>query len=123
MDAAAGWTMTPIELLQFLVRIDGSSMKADILQSDSINEMIRPTALSFYSYAKGWQVTYSTTCMSLNILRLAELQSTGIIYQLPTIIILVHLPAAKQCFLDVVNGHLQCALTSEVHAKINTQQC
>ena len=57
LDAHGGWISSATDLARFLVRIDGFTTKADILQSSTITTMITPPASS--SYACGWLVNAS----------------------------------------------------------------
>jgi len=57
MDSQGGWVATPVELLKFLVRVDGRNGKSDILQAASVDAMVNsPSVAPFYSH--GWIVTY-----------------------------------------------------------------
>ncbi len=56
MDAHGGWIASPIDLLRFINRVDRFNTVPDILSNASIDEMIRPTAVSGNNYAKGWMV-------------------------------------------------------------------
>lgn len=56
MDAHGGWIATPIDLVRFLARVDRFNTVPDILSTGSIDNMIKPTALSSNGYAKGWAV-------------------------------------------------------------------
>jgi len=55
MDAHGGWIATPIDLLRFLVRVDGFGGKADVLAPSSERELFegeRPRR----RYGKGWML-------------------------------------------------------------------
>lgn len=59
MDAHGGWIATPIDLMRFLVSVDGFPSKVDILSANSIRTMLTPTTAlqpngNPVNYAKGW---------------------------------------------------------------------
>jgi CubicO group peptidase (beta-lactamase class C family) len=61
MDAHGGWLASATDLLKFLVRIDGRTRKADILEASTVQTMIARPDLSDWSgaatyYALGWQI-------------------------------------------------------------------
>jgi CubicO group peptidase (beta-lactamase class C family) len=55
MDAHGGWIASATDLARILVRVDGSSKKADILSSSAIKTMTTASAANA-SYADGWSV-------------------------------------------------------------------
>jgi hypothetical protein len=55
MDSHGGWIARPVDLLRFLVRVDGFATKPDILQPATIAAMTRPSSVN-KGYAKGWFV-------------------------------------------------------------------
>jgi len=55
MDSHGGWLATPIDLLKVLVRVDGLSVKPDILKAATLTTMFTGSSVN-PSYAKGWQV-------------------------------------------------------------------
>lgn len=59
MDAHGGWIASATDVVRFLVRVDGSSNKPDILTPASISTMMTPTTATTAGgvttgYAKGW---------------------------------------------------------------------
>lgn len=54
MDSHGGWIASATDLARFLVRVDGFSTKADILQPSTITTMVTPSAVA--NYACGWAV-------------------------------------------------------------------
>lgn len=54
MDANGGWIATATDLVKLLVRVDGFSTKADILNAASITTMTTPSSIT--NYALGWNV-------------------------------------------------------------------
>ena len=55
MDAHGGWIASAIDLLRFMVHVDGFSTKPDFLNQTSIQTMTAPSSANKY-YAKGWSV-------------------------------------------------------------------
>jgi CubicO group peptidase (beta-lactamase class C family) len=55
MDAHGGWIGTPSELLQFVMRVDGSASPVDILQAATVTAMTTPSVAN-PGYARGWAV-------------------------------------------------------------------
>ena len=55
MDSHGGWLATATDLVRFLTRVDGFSVRRDILSRTSIREMTTPPAVS-PNYAHGWNV-------------------------------------------------------------------
>ena len=55
MDSHGGWIASPIDLLRFMVHVDGFSTVPDRLTPSSIKAMTTPTTLIQF-YAKGWSV-------------------------------------------------------------------
>ncbi|MEO1448965.1 MAG: serine hydrolase [Bacteroidota bacterium] len=55
MDAHGGWIATARDLVRLLLAVDGFTSKPDILNTNTINTMISPSA-QFGNYAKGWLV-------------------------------------------------------------------
>jgi len=53
MDAHGGWIARPIDLLLFMRRIDGNAANADLLTTDSWNQMQTTSMASTNSYALG----------------------------------------------------------------------
>jgi len=58
MDSHGGWIATPVDLVRFLLHVDGFSMPKDILQSGSIKSMLQPSTVH-PNYSKGWSVNHS----------------------------------------------------------------
>jgi CubicO group peptidase (beta-lactamase class C family) len=60
MDAHGGWIASAIDLVRFLVRVDGFPTPPDILTSSSLQTMLTPTTATMppnsSPYAKGWAV-------------------------------------------------------------------
>ncbi len=56
MDSHGGWIATPIDLLRFLVRVDGFNKKPPLLSAATIKTMFTPPSVH-PSYAKGWSIT------------------------------------------------------------------
>jgi CubicO group peptidase (beta-lactamase class C family) len=52
MDSHGGWIATPIDLARFIVRVDGSAAKPDILTAADITTLVTPSAVN--SYGMGW---------------------------------------------------------------------
>jgi len=55
MDSHGGWIASSVDLMRFMVHVDGETSKKDILKSSTINTMATSSSLS--SYAKGWTVS------------------------------------------------------------------
>ena len=55
MDSHGGWSASSVDLMRFMVHVDGETSKKDILKSSTINTMATSSSLS--SYAKGWTVS------------------------------------------------------------------
>lgn len=55
MDSHGGWIASSVDLMKFMVRVDGQSSKKDILKSSTVNTMATKSTVS--SYAKGWSVS------------------------------------------------------------------
>ena len=55
MDAHGGWIASSIDLLRFLVKVDGFATPADIISSTSFTTMTTPCSVD-NGYAKGWAV-------------------------------------------------------------------
>jgi CubicO group peptidase (beta-lactamase class C family) len=55
MDSHGGWIASSVDLMRFMVRVDGDSSKKDILKSGTINTMATKSSVS--GYAKGWSVS------------------------------------------------------------------
>jgi CubicO group peptidase (beta-lactamase class C family) len=60
MDAHGGWIARPIDLLRFLMRVDGFANPADILQAATVTTMTTPSAAN-PGYARGWAVNSAGT--------------------------------------------------------------
>src|SRR5262249_2387157 len=58
MAAPGGWLATPIDLLSFMVRVDGFGAKPDILTAETIKTMTTGSTAN-KGYAKGWGVNTS----------------------------------------------------------------
>ncbi|MBL4662942.1 MAG: beta-lactamase family protein, partial [Flavobacteriaceae bacterium] len=55
MDGHGGWVATARDMVRLLVAVDGFTTKPDIININSINTMVTPSANNA-SYAKGWSV-------------------------------------------------------------------
>lgn len=55
MDAHGGWIASSVDLMKFLVHINGVSEKSDILSDKSIRRMTEPSPVN-NNYALGWAV-------------------------------------------------------------------
>lgn len=55
MDSHGGWIASSVDLMKFMVRVDGQSSKKDILKSSTIKTMTTKSSVS--NYAKGWSVS------------------------------------------------------------------
>lgn len=60
MDAHGGWAGNPVDLLRFMVRVDGFNTKPDILQAGTITTMTTGSTANG-GYAKGWGVNSGGT--------------------------------------------------------------
>ena len=60
MDAHGGWIARPIDLLQFLMRVDGFANPMDVLQAGTVTAMTTPSAAN-PGYARGWAVNNAGT--------------------------------------------------------------
>lgn len=60
MDAHGGWAGNPVDLLRFMVRVDGFNTKPDILQAGTITTMTTGSTANG-GYAKGWGVNSNGT--------------------------------------------------------------
>jgi CubicO group peptidase (beta-lactamase class C family) len=58
MDAHGGWAANAIDLLRFMVRVDGFATKPDILKPETIKVMTTGSSANA-SYAKGWSINTS----------------------------------------------------------------
>ncbi|MCI0336676.1 MAG: serine hydrolase [Acidobacteria bacterium] len=58
MDAHGGWLANPIDLLRFMVRVDGFPTKPDILKPGTVTLMTTGSTAN-KSYAKGWGINLS----------------------------------------------------------------
>ncbi|WP_420571576.1 serine hydrolase [Kordia sp.] len=56
MDSHGGWIASSVDLLRFMVRVDGQSSKKDILKSSTIKIMTTGSSANS-KYAKGWSVS------------------------------------------------------------------
>ncbi len=59
MDSHGGWIASSVDLLKFMVRVDGQNSKKDILKSSTINTMTTGSSANS-KYAKGWSVSGKT---------------------------------------------------------------
>ena len=59
MDAHGGWAGNPVDLLRFMVRVDGFNTKPDMLQAGTIATMTTGSTANS-GYAKGWGVNGTT---------------------------------------------------------------
>lgn len=55
MDSFGGWITSPINLLKFMVQVDGFSSVSDFLLPETITEMTTPSAVNSYK-GLGWSV-------------------------------------------------------------------
>ncbi|WP_452225663.1 serine hydrolase [Lacinutrix chionoecetis] len=62
MDAHGGWIGSAIDLMRFMVRVDGQSSKKDIIKDSSFVAMT--TSSLGNGYAKGWGVNSNASIMS-----------------------------------------------------------
>lgn len=58
MDAHGGWTASALDMMRFLVRVDGFGTKPDIISAATFKTMTTPCAVD-NTYAKGWSVNGS----------------------------------------------------------------
>lgn len=56
MDAHGGWTASALDMMRFIVRVDGSNTKPDIISASSFTTMTTPCSVD-NSYAKGWSIS------------------------------------------------------------------
>jgi CubicO group peptidase (beta-lactamase class C family) len=56
MDSHGGWIASSVDLMKFMVRVDGQNSKKDILKSSTIKTMTTGSSVR-PSYAKGWTVS------------------------------------------------------------------
>lgn len=62
MDAHGGWIASSVDLMRFMVRVDGQPSKKDIIKASTFNTMT--TSSLNNGYAKGWGVNGSASRMS-----------------------------------------------------------
>lgn len=62
MDAHGGWIASSVDLMRFMVRVDGQASKKDIIKMSTFNAMT--TSSLNNGYAKGWGVNGSASRMS-----------------------------------------------------------
>lgn len=62
MDAHGGWIGSSVDLMRFIVRVDGQTSKKDIIKSSTFDSMTTSTLNN--GYAKGWSVNGSASRMS-----------------------------------------------------------
>lgn len=62
MDAHGGWIASSVDLMRFMVRVDGQVSKKDIIKGSTFNLMTNSTLNN--GYAKGWSVNGSASRMS-----------------------------------------------------------
>ncbi|WP_298419396.1 serine hydrolase [uncultured Kordia sp.] len=55
MDSHGGWIASSVDLMRFMVRVDGQNSKKDILKSSTVKTMTTKSSVS--GYAKGWSVS------------------------------------------------------------------
>ncbi|MEM6684189.1 MAG: serine hydrolase [Bacteroidota bacterium] len=55
MDSHGGWIASAVDMMKFMVRVDGQSSKKDILKSSTITTMATGSSANA-GYAKGWAV-------------------------------------------------------------------
>ena len=58
MDAHGGWTASALDMMRFIVRVDGANNKSDIISASSFTTMTTPCAVD-NSYGKGWSINGS----------------------------------------------------------------
>ena len=73
MDSHGGWVATPTDLVKFVLHYDGFPRPADRLTSESIRNMVQPSAAN-ENYAKGWSVNQAN-----NWWHMGSLPGTGTI--------------------------------------------
>ncbi|MBV6429512.1 MAG: D-aminopeptidase [Haliscomenobacter sp.] len=56
MDAHGGWIASPVDLMRFLVKVDGFNTKPDILSAPTFTTMMTGSSANA-GYGKGWSVT------------------------------------------------------------------
>jgi CubicO group peptidase (beta-lactamase class C family) len=62
MDAHGGWIASSVDLMRFMVRVDGQASKKDIIKASTFSVMT--TSSLNNGYAKGWSVNGSASRMS-----------------------------------------------------------
>ncbi len=62
MDAHGGWIASSVDLMRFMVRVDGQASKKDIIKASTFKTMT--TSSLNNGYAKGWGVNSSASTMS-----------------------------------------------------------
>jgi CubicO group peptidase (beta-lactamase class C family) len=60
MDAHGGWLASPVDLLRFVLRVDGFPVPPDVLQPATVTAMTTPSAAN-PGYARGWAVNAAGT--------------------------------------------------------------
>jgi CubicO group peptidase (beta-lactamase class C family) len=55
MDSHGGWLASPIDVVRFLVHVDGQPLKQDILSPATLNTMFSPSTTEGF-YGKGWRI-------------------------------------------------------------------
>lgn len=63
MDSHGGWIASSVDLMRFMVRVDGQSSKKDILKASTFKTMTTASSVNS-GYAKGWGVNSTATLMS-----------------------------------------------------------
>jgi len=63
MDSHGGWIASSVDLMRFIVRVDGQPSKKDILKKSTFNTMIKGSSVNA-GYAKGWGVNSNGSVMS-----------------------------------------------------------
>ena len=63
MDSHGGWIASSVDLLRFMVRVDGQNSKKDILKANTFKTMTTGSSANS-GYAKGWGVNSTATVMS-----------------------------------------------------------
>ncbi|MEM6720544.1 MAG: serine hydrolase [Bacteroidota bacterium] len=56
MDSHGGWIASAVDMMKFMVRVDGQSSKKDILKKTTISTMTKGSSVNG-GYAKGWSVS------------------------------------------------------------------
>ncbi|WP_160130532.1 serine hydrolase [Kordia antarctica] len=59
MDSHGGWIASAVDMMRFIVHVDGDPSKKDILKKTTVTKMATKSAVSG-NYAKGWTVVGST---------------------------------------------------------------